>query len=272
MPDILVIPSADDQDDLTNAFVKLGVTLPLTNQNAVSWGLTLGTAYKTRVLGTAGDLLVADNTPAAGATVKALGTAAQNFTTSLAVPVPATDAGDIILIIAWAPNAAAPANPTNFDLVSTLGGGGGGDMWLWKWNGTGTRPNSSNVTISLTNSNIRAQAIVCTGSATGTPGTKAASGATTHQSASLTVTANSIVLHFVSLREDVSFTTSYTGTTPDETTLSPPDNAGRIAGWRAVAVGGIYQVIPEASSGSANRMTVSASFFTASILSVEVLA
>lgn len=51
MPDILVRPAANDDDDLTGAFIMNDVTLPLTSQAALALGMQLGTQYKFEVLG-----------------------------------------------------------------------------------------------------------------------------------------------------------------------------------------------------------------------------
>lgn len=59
MPDILFQPNADNDDDLSNAIIADDVTLPLSSQSATALGLTLGTAYKLRVLGAPETLTVA---------------------------------------------------------------------------------------------------------------------------------------------------------------------------------------------------------------------
>lgn len=60
MTDILIQPNADGDDNLTNGIVIDDATLPLSNEDAVALGMTLGTAYKLRVLGTPQTLTVTD--------------------------------------------------------------------------------------------------------------------------------------------------------------------------------------------------------------------
>jgi len=60
MTDIIIQPNADADDLLTNAVVINDATLPLSNEDAATLGLTLGTTYKARVLGTPQTFSVTD--------------------------------------------------------------------------------------------------------------------------------------------------------------------------------------------------------------------
>jgi hypothetical protein len=211
------------------------------------------------------------------AEVKALGTATGSFASSINVAAPATDSGDLIYLLVWA-NQVTITTPTNFDLVakSDPNTSGGGNIYVFQWNGGGTRPNSNNTTITASGSqHIRGQFLICTGSETGNSGVKAInnnSGAP-HVSAALSVTEGSIVFHMVSVRSDVTPTSiTFSGPTPDQTTLSPPDAEGRFEGWQNISCGGWVQVISEAATGSNNQMTITAAFAVVGIISVEVKA
>lgn len=130
MPDILVRPAANDDDDLTGAFIMNDVTLPLTSQAALALGIPLGTPYEFQVLGAPALLTVTQPQISATNILRAEsgGTAAVSFTRTTPVNLASYGTGDKIVVFAGAESALStnPANHTLQGIPATSVQNGGG--------------------------------------------------------------------------------------------------------------------------------------------------
>jgi hypothetical protein len=198
------------------------------------------------------------------------------FATSLNITAPATSATDTILLVVSRVSALTSETvPSNFTSVGALASAGIGWLSVYKWDGTGTRPNNNTQTITVAGGSgaIQATMFAISGaSSVGAGQVLAPGGRTSHQSPSFSATAGSLIFHIWSLRQDTGYTTTFTGSTPDETTISPPDSEGTyMAGTTSQTAYHRCWIIQQPSGGTINRMTLATTFNTVGGVFFEVL-
>jgi len=97
MPDILILPASNADDDLTDAIVLNDVTLPATNLDAATLGLSTGVSYVARIIGEKETFTVSVTVTATGAVsipaASVSGAGVREITSTGAMTSPAATAG-----------------------------------------------------------------------------------------------------------------------------------------------------------------------------------
>jgi len=149
----------------------------------------------------------------------------ETYATSLAVAVGATDADSQIVIAAMSTGGGITHSiASDFTTQLTIDNGGI-FLTLFTWDGSGTRPNSSNVTVTSDALEVMSGVSVVLSGASGYGNNVVSSQSpdSTSSSGTITATADSLLLHFISHLESVTITITAPTPVPSVSPTLPAD-------------------------------------------------